>query len=661
MAINKDFKVKNGIDVAGNATIGGDITSTGTITASNLVIPGINNGGSSQYPLDLGSAAASNLVLQRWNTSAGIGKTYIVAYGSQHASEAGNFAIKNVVANSDIYFELAGSVEPLRLTSTGATFAGNIVVSGTVDGVDIAARDAVLTSTTTTAGAALPKAGGTMTGPVSFGDNVRAKFGVSNDLVIYHDGTESIIAENGTGDLKISGNNLWLNDVAGNTYFRAVNGSYAKMYHAGSEKLATTSTGVDVTGTVTANTSGDSNGSKGLVINTTGTNFESDAGIIQVTHAGGGSTTGGYFMKMKAGGVDKFTLKGNGDVVAAGAINADAATIEGQLEISSTSPYFKLTDTDVAGFARVLGSSGNLYLDADPTNVNTNSQVQIRIDDELKALFDDSGDVFFYEDTGTTSKFHWDASAESLGIGDTTPSEKLDVNGNIRVPSLAAGGGVTFHNNREFQIAATDDGTYSHDKGLIISTLDYGSYGISMGIHTSGGLTNNLSNFTPQLRIDNTGNVGIGTESPSQKLEVAGNIKHSGLTMTDGTDIDQIKEYNRSLQLTLDWLDTGINSTDLQTGTYIVQIYDVTDHTVAGQHYGETYSGIMSWYSGNSNAAHSDEIVLHRAGLSPNNGRIYLRIKRTYNADTNDVKLQIASDLATTGAYTYAFKFRRMI
>ena len=50
--------------------------------------------------------------------------------------------------------------KPLNVT-------GNIAVSGTVDGVDIAARDAVLTSTTTTAGAALPKAGGTMTGGLS--------------------------------------------------------------------------------------------------------------------------------------------------------------------------------------------------------------------------------------------------------------------------------------------------------------------------------------------------------------------------------------------------------------------------------------------------------------------------------------------------------------
>ena len=44
---------------------------------------------------------------------------------------------------------------------------GQYCVSGTVDGIDIAARDAVLTSTTTTAGAALPKAGGTMTGSLA--------------------------------------------------------------------------------------------------------------------------------------------------------------------------------------------------------------------------------------------------------------------------------------------------------------------------------------------------------------------------------------------------------------------------------------------------------------------------------------------------------------
>ena len=61
--------------------------------------------------------------------------------------------------------------KPLNVT-------GNIVVSGTVDGVDIAARDGVLTSTTTTAGAALPKAGGTTTGDLGVGATPTARLDV---------------------------------------------------------------------------------------------------------------------------------------------------------------------------------------------------------------------------------------------------------------------------------------------------------------------------------------------------------------------------------------------------------------------------------------------------------------------------------------------------
>ena len=60
-----------------------------------------------------------------------------------------------------------GGSTKLEVTSTGVDVTGNIAVSGTVDGVDIAARDAVLTSTTTTAGAALPRTGGAMTGAIT--------------------------------------------------------------------------------------------------------------------------------------------------------------------------------------------------------------------------------------------------------------------------------------------------------------------------------------------------------------------------------------------------------------------------------------------------------------------------------------------------------------
>lgn len=67
---------------------------------------------------------------------------------------------------------------------------------------------------------------------------------------------------------------------------------------------------------------GTSNGSTGLEINSTGTNFESDTGMIEVTHAGSGTPTGGFFCKFNHGGTTKFSVKGTGDVETTGDVTA---------------------------------------------------------------------------------------------------------------------------------------------------------------------------------------------------------------------------------------------------------------------------------------------------------------------------------------------------
>jgi len=58
------------------------------------------------------------------------------------------------------------TVANAALPKAGGTMTGAITTNSTFDGVDIATRDGVLTSTTATAAAALPKAGGTLTGAV---------------------------------------------------------------------------------------------------------------------------------------------------------------------------------------------------------------------------------------------------------------------------------------------------------------------------------------------------------------------------------------------------------------------------------------------------------------------------------------------------------------
>ena len=91
-------------------------------------------------------------------------------------------------------------------------------------------------------------------GDLSFRDNDKIKLGAGSDLQIYHDGSDSIITDTGTGNLivKTNGNNIQFEDNAGNDIFK-VTPTVTNIYHGTSGiKLQTTSTGVDITGTLTS-------------------------------------------------------------------------------------------------------------------------------------------------------------------------------------------------------------------------------------------------------------------------------------------------------------------------------------------------------------------------------------------------------------------------
>jgi len=178
----------------------------------------------------------------------------ITSNGSQSFIKGNSITIEDTSGNDMATFVANGAAKlffgggkKLETTSGGVDVTGNIAVTGTVDGSDIAALNTV-------AYAALPRAGGTMTGNLDLNDNVRARFGSSQDLQIFHNGTDSII-DNGTGQLVINADVLQLKNGASNATLANLNQAGAvNLFFNGSTKMSTTNTGININGTATATT-----------------------------------------------------------------------------------------------------------------------------------------------------------------------------------------------------------------------------------------------------------------------------------------------------------------------------------------------------------------------------------------------------------------------
>ena len=95
----------------------------------------------------------------------------------------------------------------------------------------------------------------TFAGHVILADNKYLKMGASNDLLITHDGSDSYIIDNGTGNLVVAGSAVYIKNAAYNEQMiSAIQDAQVELYYNNSLKLATANDGIDVTGHIDATT-----------------------------------------------------------------------------------------------------------------------------------------------------------------------------------------------------------------------------------------------------------------------------------------------------------------------------------------------------------------------------------------------------------------------
>jgi hypothetical protein len=199
-----------------------------------------------------------------------------------------------------------------------------------------------------------------------------------------------------------------------------------------------------------------------------------------------------------------------------------------KMGIGTTSPGAKL---------HVQGASGSILVKSTTANQNSsiyfNSMVGITqaLRWEIGTNIGNGADFEVYDRLVNSTRFLIETSTGNVGIGSTSPGAKLDVVGNVRTSTY-----YNFHGNPAIPTNTT------------AAIFDQTSVG-----PTISGLNVTFRAGTPTpaeiMRVDDSGNVGIGTTSPNYKLEVNGTGLFTGVLVLKG----QASNYDATTGRTSYW------------------------------------------------------------------------------------------------------------
>ena len=219
------------------------------------------------------------------------------------------------------------------------------------------------------------------------------------------------------------------------------------------------------------------------------------------------------------------------------------ATMDG-LTVSSTTPVIDVLASVNEDASLRLRENGTGIVGAEFTYDGGDNYLYLKVGNNTNtkrlSVSRDTGDISFYEDTGSTPKFFWDASAESLGIGTSSLSAALDVHKigakiNIRDLTSAAtgvGGAISFQ--------GFTSGTGSPNNfGKIRGTKASGNVGGVLTLSTSA--TNGT--MVDRMTISESGNVGM-----VERLHTGTALADARITISNaGTENSNSSSYIRAV------------------------------------------------------------------------------------------------------------------
>jgi len=238
-----------------NLTLSGNLTVNGTTTTlatTNSVI--------SDNMIELNNGATSNandcgIVVERGSS----GDNAIFAWDES----ADRFILGTTTATGTSTGDLTITAAPLEISRLIVGSADlleaelEILDGATLSTTELNFVDGVTSSIQTQLDARLPLAGGTMTGDLLLQDSVRIRLGNASggDLQIYHDTSNSIIQDAGTGGLQLLSNSFKVMNGAGSEdIITTTENGNVVLFFDNDAKFATNSGGTATTGTHTATT-----------------------------------------------------------------------------------------------------------------------------------------------------------------------------------------------------------------------------------------------------------------------------------------------------------------------------------------------------------------------------------------------------------------------